>query len=797
MSQAEALLNSISDELPVHEHPVPDTDAYYTIDPITRQISNTNSKKNVVMQYDHNSERLTFELPRFVDGHDMLKCTSVTVNVDNIEDGELKLRTNSDAPDITDLRAHPNDPDKVICSWLISRNSTQLAGIISFHIEFKCVDSNGDVVYEWSTDTYDEIEVRARKKNGEAAILEHTDLLEQWRTSIFGAGDSVMANISAEGQAQVAAIQAESENQKEAVALKGEETLETIPDDYETTSQMAEDALRRKANAIALEASGTAIVVNDSSDAHLLGLKLYGNTTQVKTTGKQLLRVTKTSEDINGGKLVVNSDGSLLINGTISKNTSFAIGKFMSEGELILSLEVTGSRNASYVYIGIDADNNIGWYGEDKKFTGDGTERTLYAVIIAGTYNNTIFYPMIRKASIADGSYEPYSGGGASPSPDWPQELASIENPTAYIFGKNLLNSDLLVGGTFVKNDDGTYTFTKTENNATSATCPLNLPAGDYVLSWEEAERNCESYRVYVNYANGTTQLTGLTNLGTNKLVLSTEVGIKDIRLSLASNVTNDTYVKFAWMQLEVGTEATEYEPYQGIQTILLNRTLRSLPAVRWDGSTDEGMGGMVRDYVDLERGVLVQKIGLATMNSGAYTSYSLSSITGRGQLIVSPDPVKHQRYFSTQCNIAIRNGTAKNAVDGEYYENPANIVFVGDLGDDEATIRAKYADFAYTYVLETPIEIPLTDEEITYFKRLKTIYHDTTVLNDSGAYMDIKYAADTLIYLRDNQPKPTDEQVRTAVGEYAAQNGVQVPSDDHIRSIVNEVLGGIVNGEY
>ena len=148
MSQAEELLNSASEEIPVHTHPVPDTDTYFVIDPITRKIENTNRKKNVVMQYDHNSERFTFELPRYIDGHDMLECTSVTVNVDNIETGVEEPRINSDAPDMTDLRIHPNDSEKVICSWLISRNSTQLAGILSFHIEFKCVDSNTGVVYE-------------------------------------------------------------------------------------------------------------------------------------------------------------------------------------------------------------------------------------------------------------------------------------------------------------------------------------------------------------------------------------------------------------------------------------------------------------------------------------------------------------------------------------------------------------------------------------------------------------------------------------------------------------------------
>jgi hypothetical protein len=254
MSQAEALLNSMSEEVPMHTHPVPDTDTYFVIDPITRKIENTNRKKNVIMQYDHNSERFTFELPRYIDGHDMLECTSVTVNVDNVEIGVEEPRVNSDAPDMTDLRSHPNDPDKVISSWLISRNSTQLAGILSFHIEFKCVDSSGNVVYEWSTDNFDEIEVRARKKNGESAVAEHTDLLEQWRTRIFGAGDSVMANIAAEGVVQVAAVQVAAGDLMEVAQSKGD--------------------------AIVCEVSGESIVLEDSSNDYLRGMRVFGKSTQ-------------------------------------------------------------------------------------------------------------------------------------------------------------------------------------------------------------------------------------------------------------------------------------------------------------------------------------------------------------------------------------------------------------------------------------------------------------------------------------------------------------------------------------
>ena len=53
-----------------HNHNVIDTDAHYKIDGITRTIVNIDETKRELVQNDHNSERFTFEIPRYVDGHD-------------------------------------------------------------------------------------------------------------------------------------------------------------------------------------------------------------------------------------------------------------------------------------------------------------------------------------------------------------------------------------------------------------------------------------------------------------------------------------------------------------------------------------------------------------------------------------------------------------------------------------------------------------------------------------------------------------------------------------------------------
>ena len=113
MSQAEDLLNSLAESVAVHEHPVVDSDSYFIIDPDTRTITNTAETKNVIMQYDHDSERYTFELKRFIEAHDMMLCNVVKVHYNNI-DGTTG-EEHADVADIYDLRINPDNTGTVLC----------------------------------------------------------------------------------------------------------------------------------------------------------------------------------------------------------------------------------------------------------------------------------------------------------------------------------------------------------------------------------------------------------------------------------------------------------------------------------------------------------------------------------------------------------------------------------------------------------------------------------------------------------------------------------------------------------
>lgn len=51
-------------------------------------------------------------------------------------------------------------------------------------------------------------------------------------------------------------------------------------------------------------------------------------------------------------------------------------------------------------------------------------------------------------------------------------------------------------------------------------------------------------------------------------------------------------------------------------------------------------------------------------------------------------------------------------------------------------------------YPLQTPITVPLTDEELSIYSTLHTNYPNTVIFNDGGAYMEIQYAADIKNYI-------------------------------------------------
>lgn len=163
-----------------HEHSVTDADSRFNIDKATREIS-TFSGDATIMQYDHNSERLTIELPKEIDGHDMTKCNVIQVHYINIDSATRE--SNAGVYEVDDMSVSPDDESRAVLSWLISGNATKYAGVLNFVIKFKCV-TDGVVEYAWSTAIYKALTVSSGMDNGETVVEEYPDILAQWEARI-------------------------------------------------------------------------------------------------------------------------------------------------------------------------------------------------------------------------------------------------------------------------------------------------------------------------------------------------------------------------------------------------------------------------------------------------------------------------------------------------------------------------------------------------------------------------------------------------------------------------------------
>lgn len=150
-----------------HEHLIIDDDARFRVNPDTKALVDSEPGKRTIVQYDHNSERYTFEIPRTIEGHDMSLCNVVELHFTNI-DKKTQEEKDGFFP-VTDLHVSAEDDTKVICSCTIDKIATQLVGPLHFSMRYACEKPDGTVDYEYNTRKYTRISV-AEGMGNRAAI---------------------------------------------------------------------------------------------------------------------------------------------------------------------------------------------------------------------------------------------------------------------------------------------------------------------------------------------------------------------------------------------------------------------------------------------------------------------------------------------------------------------------------------------------------------------------------------------------------------------------------------------------
>lgn len=176
-----------------HIHNIIDTDSHFYIDPVTRVVS-TKADKLYVAQYDHDSERFTFQIPRYVEEHDMTLCDRIEIHYSNVT--RTKKQQNDDVYYVKE-DDRVNDNDTFFFTWLISSNATQLVGSLKFSVSFICLDENGNISYEWSTAVFENIQVLTKLENASLVREKYPDLYNQLKQEILDSIPSTGGEVDA------------------------------------------------------------------------------------------------------------------------------------------------------------------------------------------------------------------------------------------------------------------------------------------------------------------------------------------------------------------------------------------------------------------------------------------------------------------------------------------------------------------------------------------------------------------------------------------------------------------------
>ena len=293
----------------------------------------------------------------------------------------------------------------------------------------------------------------------------------------------------------------------------------------------------------------------ESANLPAIEVSIEGESQQATRSGKNLLDNTATTKISNGITFTVNSDKTVLADGTndTSANSSLVINRYdLSPGTYILNGCPSGGASntyrlaiqetGSYSVLGsIDIGNGSG------EFTIDTTTNVQIAIFIQKglMVNNLLFKPMLRKATIADDTYEQY---GASPSPDYPSPIENVEGNIEFKdVWKNLVKQmnwkqlpSISTGATVtIVNGYGTD-FIEVDNTKNYIFSYSGTAGAKYVVYYDE-NKNFLGYDTNL-------QIDNYKNWNVTKYVR--------LRIDCSENaVTN--------LQLEIGTVATPYDPYK------------------------------------------------------------------------------------------------------------------------------------------------------------------------------------------------------------------------------------------
>lgn len=187
-------------------------------------------------------------------------------------------------------------------------------------------------------------------------------------------------------------------------------------------------------------------------------------------------------------------------------------------------------------------------------------------------------------------------------------------------------------------------------------------------------------------------------------------------------------------IQIEIGSEATSYEPYTE-QSVQLPYTLNAIPVASGGNVTIDGQQ-WVCDEVDLVRGVKVQRVKVKELSPDdewAYRKLASGNNNFQVRILNADVAIDGKPCF---CNILpFKNVIWDDSIQNlpKIYANKQEITVSFPPSSEHSSLEAfKHmltdVKSVIYYILATPIETPLTQEEASAFKQLMTYYPVTNI---------------------------------------------------------------------
>ena len=495
--------------------------------------------------------------------------------------------------------------------------------------------------------------------------------------------------------------------------------------------------------------TGTTFTISNTKKAKMNNT-LKGNTEQTTYTGKNLLNNTATSQTINGITYTINSDGTVIANGTATNLSTFHLISnttlTLSAGTYILSgCPENGSDNTYRLDINDgasipEAGGQVKDFGSGKTFTlSENLTLTNVRIRIASgtTINNLVFKPMIRLSSITDDTYEPYVGGTASPNPNYPQDIRVVKGDnTINIIGKNLLDTSKKLDG---------YAFDNSTNKIISSSTYelyyIPIKAGETYIS--SSELGTSSGNIAYAYCNEFPQLntpvvsrttSAISILNGGTFTAPSEVKYLLIRITKSSQTLNN------W-QIEKGSTATTYEPHQEQSYVFYLEDLELCKI------------GNYQDYIYKSNNTWYKYKAIDKVVLDGSESWSI----GNDILYIEFNGYKRIEGITCICNYyqAIENVNNSSGIKPynntiAFRKNPndtINQVFINDTQYNNVNEFKNWLSTHNTtvyYILETPTSIEITDLDL--IEQLNSLENAISYNNETNIFTEYEEGNTSLI---------------------------------------------------